>query len=122
MEVVTIPIIVMICSLVAQVIKLFTNGTDREEQILLTLVPISGAIIAFVLSYVHTDFILEFESPLVALTIGFISGQSALETSNVVNKIKVNNALKKTTTTQTETIIDSGVVTEVITEEIIEEN
>lgn len=94
MDFITIPIIVIVCSVFMSVVKLFTKAKENEAEILATLVPCFGAIIALILYFVHSDFTLEFSDPIVAITIGFISGQSALETKSTLDYIKSKSEIK----------------------------
>ncbi len=94
MEFVTIPLIVIVCTIFMSIVKLFTKGNDREEEILTAIVPAFGAVITLVIYYIHSEYLIEITNPLVAITIGFVSGQSALETTSTINYIKSKKEIK----------------------------
>lgn len=110
----TIPIIVVICGIFMSVIKLFTNSSDREQEILAAIIPLIGALIALSLYFLHSDYTLQFEDPIVAIMIGFISGQSALETKSTIEYIKSKKELQDMITEEAEVIKEQ-------TQEIIKE-
>ncbi len=95
MEFVAIPIIVIICSIFMNVLKLFLTNSQKQEEILATLVPTFGSIIAILLYFINDNKIEQFNDPLISIIIGFISGQSALETKSVITTIKNNKNLNK---------------------------
>ncbi len=94
MDFVTIPIIVILCTICMSIIKLFTKGSENETTILVTLVPCLGAIIAIVLYFVSSEYMMEFSDPVVAIVIGFVSGQAALETKSTFDYIKSKQEVK----------------------------
>lgn len=118
MQFATIPIIVVICGIFLSVVKLFTKGNDREEEIVATLVPLFGALLALLLYFIHSEYTLEFADPLVAVMIGFVSGQSALETKSTIDYIKSKKELKEMITEE----IDIDEVKTDIVNEIVETN
>ncbi|MFI3329621.1 MAG: hypothetical protein R3Y05_03915 [bacterium] len=95
MDFATIPIIVAICAAFMSVLKLFTKGNTKEEEILTAVVPCFGALLTLILYFVHSEYMLEFSDPLVAIMIGFVSGQAALETKSTFDYIKSKKEIKE---------------------------
>ncbi|MFI3251928.1 MAG: hypothetical protein R3Y60_02180 [bacterium] len=124
MEFATIPIIVILCTIVMSIVKLFTKGNENETEILAAIIPCFGAMFTLVLYFVHTDFMMEFDDPIVAVLIGFVSGQSALETKSTFDYIKSKQEIKdliieELQTDETQTLIKDTVETAI--EPIVEE-
>lgn len=124
MEFVTIPIIVIICTIFMSILKLFTKGNEREEEMLSALVPAFGALITIVIHLIHSEYLIEIENPLIAITIGFVSGQSALETTSTIDYIKSKKELKdiiieELQTDATQEIIKEQIdITDIVKEEL----
>lgn len=127
MEFATIPIIVAICGIFSSLLKLFTKDNEREDEILAAVVPFFGSMFTLLLYFIHSDYMLEFADPLVAIMIGFVSGQAALETKSTFDTIKSKKELKDLVKTQATDIIkenqdvlvtalkDPEVITEIVT-------
>lgn len=121
MEFATIPIIVIICGIFMSVVKLFTKGNERETEILAAIVPLFGAIIGGVLYFVHSDYTMEFSDPVVAFVIGFVSGQSALETKSTIDYIKSKKEIKDIIIEELQTDEVTDIIKETVEPIVVEE-
>ncbi len=118
----TIPIIVMICTVFMSVIKLFTKDNKREDEIIATLVPCFGALLAVALYFINSKYTMSFDDPLVAFIIGFVSGQGALETKSTINYIKSKKELKEIITEPNILVeVKNEVINEIVTTEEVQD-
>lgn len=87
MEFSSIPIIVIVCYLIGEILKVVFKKNKDLKKLIPVIVSIIGGIIGIVIYLTNKEVILNVDNIYIALGIGLVSGISATGTNQMIKKI-----------------------------------
>ena len=87
MEYVGIPAIIIICYLVAEIFKLMILKKKNRYKYIPIIVGVTGGIIGIICYYISPEIVLNVESPIIALSIGILSGLASTGSNQILKQI-----------------------------------
>lgn len=95
MEYVGIPSIIIICYLVGELFKLLILKKKSKYKYIPIIVGITGGILGVISYYISPNIVLNVESPLVAISIGILSGLASTGSNELIKQIIKKEEEKK---------------------------
>lgn len=94
MEYVGIPSIIIICYLVGEIFKLMILKKKSKYKYIPIIVGITGGILGVISYYISPNIVLNVESPLVAISIGILSGLASTGSNELIRQIIKKDEVK----------------------------
>lgn len=94
MEYIGIPAIVIICYLISEAFKLLVLKREENYKFIPIISGIIGGIIGLLAYYLYPDMILDAENPIVAISIGIISGLASTGSNQVIKQLIKKEEIK----------------------------
>ena len=96
MEVVSVPVILIVCYVFAEIFKVIFKGKEKLFKLIQMLVSILGGILGIIIFLTNPELILNATNIWNALLVGIISGASSTTTNQIVKQLfkksdEVNN-------------------------------
>ena len=82
-----VPIIVILCYIVAEIYKVIFKQNDNARKLIPVFMAITGAIISIVIYYTNKEMLYNAKNIWVALEIGIVSGVSATGTNQIIKQL-----------------------------------
>lgn len=95
MEYVGIPSIIIICYLVGEIFKLLILKKKSKYKYIPIIVGITGGILGVISYYISPNIVLNVESPLIAISIGILSGLASTGSNELIKQIIRKDEEKK---------------------------
>lgn len=95
MEYVGIPSIIIICYLVGELFKLMILKKKSKYKYIPIIVGITGGILGVISYYISPNIVLNVESPLIAISIGILSGLASTGSNELIKQIIKKEEEKK---------------------------
>lgn len=95
MEIVTIPVITILCYLLGEFFKLVVFRKKKRYKYIPVIVGGLGGVLGLIIYYVSPELLLGSTNPFVAIAIGIISGLASTGTNELVKQIVKKEEEKK---------------------------
>ncbi len=82
-----VPIIVVLCYIVAEIYKVIFKGNDKAIKLIPIIMAITGAIISIAIFYTNKKMLYDAENIWIALEIGIVSGISSTGANQLIKQL-----------------------------------
>ena len=87
MQYLGIPSIIIICYLIGEISKLLILKKKKNYKYIPIIVGISGGILGLISYYISPEIVLNVKEPLIAISLGIVSGLASTGSHEMINKI-----------------------------------
>ena len=87
MQYIGIPSIIIICYLIGEISKLLILKKKKNYKYIPIIVGISGGILGLISYYISPEIVLNVKEPLIAISLGIVSGLASTGSHEMINKI-----------------------------------
>ena len=87
MQYIGIPSIIIICYLIGEISKLLILKKKKNYKYIPIIVGISGGILGLISYYISPEIVLNVKEPLIAISLGIISGLASIGSHEVIVKL-----------------------------------
>lgn len=94
MEYVGIPSIIIICYLVGEIFKLLILQKKSKYKYIPIVVGITGGILGLICYYISPNIVLNVESPIIAISIGILSGLASTGSNELIRQLIKKDEVK----------------------------
>ena len=86
-----VPIIVILCYIVAEIYKVIFKQNDKAKKLIPVVMALTGAIISALIYYSNKEMLYDAKNIWIAIEIGIVSGVSATGTNQIIKQLFIKD-------------------------------